>query len=49
MNTYTNRNQGAPDISGFNDGGFVVVWESYGQDGSSWGVFGQLFNPDGSN
>lgn len=25
------------------DGGFVVVWESDGEDGSGWGVMGRLF------
>jgi hypothetical protein len=27
-------------------GDFIVVWSSYGQDGSSNGVFGQLFDPN---
>ena len=26
------------------DGGFVVTWSSGGQDGSSWGVYGQRYN-----
>jgi outer membrane protein assembly factor BamB len=28
------------------DGGFVVTWSSYGQDGSSDGIFGQIFVAD---
>jgi len=28
------------------DGSFVVVWSSYGQDGSSNGIFAQRFDPD---
>ena len=30
------------------NGDFTVVWESYGEDGSSWGVFGQRFDPNGA-
>ncbi len=29
-------------------GDFVVVWESYGQDGDSWGIFGQRFDAAGN-
>ena len=29
-------------------GNFVVVWESYGQDGSSYGVFGQRYASTGA-
>jgi hypothetical protein len=29
-------------------GGFVVVWESEGQDGSQYGVFGRRFGADGT-
>jgi hypothetical protein len=28
------------------DGRFVAVWHSGGQDGSSWGIFGQRFADD---
>lgn len=28
--------------------GFVVLWESEGQDGSGWGVYGQLFDSSGT-
>ena len=30
------------------DGDFVVVWQSYGQDGSGYGVFAQRFNARGA-
>ncbi|CAO3379224.1 cadherin-like domain-containing protein [Azospirillum argentinense] len=30
------------------DGGWVVVWQSQGQDGSGLGVYGQIYNADGS-
>jgi hypothetical protein len=29
-------------------GDFVVVWSSSGQDGSSWGVYGQQYDADGA-
>lgn len=43
--------QQAPDISFAPDGGFVVVWQSEGQDGAGaegWGVFARRFEEDGS-
>src|SRR5262249_35663654 len=41
-NTSTTGNQGNSAIAGWSTG-FVVVWEDPGQDGSSYGVFGQRF------
>jgi hypothetical protein len=36
-----------PDVASAADGSFVVVWESLGQDGDSFGIFGQRFaGPD---
>lgn len=40
--------QQAPDVSFAPDGGFVVVWQSEGQDGEGWGIFAQRFDDDGS-
>lgn len=37
----------APDVSSSPDGSFVVVWESWRQDGCDQGVYGQRFAPDG--
>ncbi len=48
VNTYTTGSQGGPSITGLLDGGFVVTWGSYGQDGSDNGVYGQLHSSDGS-
>ena len=36
-----------PDVAMAPDGRFVVVWESEDQDGSGYGVFGQLFDASG--
>jgi hypothetical protein len=48
VNTWTTNSQGNPSISWLSNGGFVVVWESLGQDGSADGVYGQRFDPNGN-
>ena len=47
VNSYTNSNQENPNITALNDGGYVVAWESNGQDGSRYGVYLQQFNNNG--
>lgn len=47
VNTHTAQDQGAPSTAGLTGGGFVVVWNSLDQDGSGFGVYGQLFDPVG--
>jgi len=47
VNSYTTAAQYAPDVAMGSLSDFVVVWESYYQDGSSHGVFGQRFNSAG--
>ena len=49
VNSFTAGEQRFPSVSMLSDGGFVVVWASEGQDGSSWGVYAQRFSPDGEN
>ena len=45
VNTFTTGNQTSPIVSPNGDiGTFVVAWESQGQDGSGYGVFGQMDN-----
>lgn len=39
-----NNSQLTPVIAALADGGFVVAWESYTQDGSGYGVYGQRFD-----
>jgi hypothetical protein len=46
--TYTNNFQINPAIAALADGGAVVVWASYEQDGFMQGVFGRRYNADGS-
>jgi predicted Ser/Thr protein kinase len=48
VNTYTTGSQGSPSIASLSDGKFVVAWMSNGQDGSDYGVYGQMYNADGS-
>jgi len=43
-NTHTSNKQENPAIAMDAEGNFVVVWNSYLQDGSSNGVFGQRFD-----
>ena len=46
-NSYTTGSQYNPSVASLSDGGFVVTWESYGQDGSMGGVFGQKYTANG--
>ncbi len=48
VNTYTANSQAFPNITGLADGGFVVTWQSNGQDGSYNGIYGQRYDADGS-
>ena len=44
INTYTSGEQSLPAVGSDAAGNFVVVWRSYGQDGSHHGVFGQRYS-----
>jgi hypothetical protein len=46
-NTYTTGAQDDPALAALDDGTFVVVWESTGQDGSGEGLFGRLLSSGG--
>jgi hypothetical protein len=43
VNTYTTSVQAVPAVTADAAGNFVVVWASYSQDGSGYGVFGQRY------
>ena len=47
VNTYTNNHQIEPAIAVLANGTVVTSWSSYGQDGSLYGVYAQLFSPTG--
>jgi subtilisin family serine protease len=44
VSTYSDDDQQYPSVAALSSGGFAVLWESYGQDGNSEGVFGKLFD-----
>ncbi len=48
INSFTTGYQQTPAVAAAGSGNFLVVWQSYGQDGSLWGVFGQRFDSAGS-
>ncbi|MBQ6827187.1 MAG: trypsin-like serine protease, partial [Thermoguttaceae bacterium] len=49
VNIETDKDQQYAAVAMDADGDVVVVWESYDQDGSGWGVYGRRFMTDGSS
>jgi len=47
VNTDTASDQRGPDIAMDADGDFVIVWQSFGQDGSSNGIYAQRYDAAG--
>lgn len=47
VNTHVTFAQARPSIASLSNGGFVVTWQSAGQDNSGWGVYGQRYNATG--
>ena len=47
VNTYTTGDQYQPQVAADDTGNFVVVWNSFGQDGSQSGIFGRRFDDGG--
>ena len=43
VNTFTTGRQSNPAVSSLADGGFVVVWNSFDQDSSGFGIYGQRY------
>ena len=48
INTTTFADQQNHAVTALDGGGFVVVWESWGQDGGRFGIFGQVFSATGA-
>jgi hypothetical protein len=48
INTYTTGEQGLPQVAADASGNFVVVWQSYGQDGAKGGIFARRFDASGT-
>jgi hypothetical protein len=48
VNTNTTVGQKEPSVAMDSDGDFVVTWQSFGQDGSNYGIYKQNYRNDGS-
>ncbi len=48
VNTYITNSQQDSSVSGLKDGGFVIAWQSYGQDSSYEGIFAQRYDSNGN-
>jgi Ca2+-binding RTX toxin-like protein len=48
VNSYVTGFQEAQQITALAGGGWVATWQSFGQDGSGYGVYQQAYNADGS-
>ena len=48
VNSTTTNDQIDPAISALSDGGYVVSWMSYGQDGSAAGIYAQRYGASGA-
>ncbi|WP_421781244.1 hypothetical protein [Kiloniella litopenaei] len=48
VNTYNSGHQFSSAIEALSDGGFVVAWQSQGQDGSDYGIYLQRYAADGT-
>ncbi len=47
VNTTTTGNQSGASIAAINGGGYVITWETYGQDGDGYGIFLKQFDANG--
>jgi hypothetical protein len=48
VNTFTTSEQLYPSVAALADGGFVVTWSSFVQDGLGWGLYGQRYAATGA-
>ncbi|MEH2113708.1 hypothetical protein [Nostoc sp.] len=48
VNDTTTDNQNNPSVAIAADGNFVISWQSFGQDGSSDGIYAQLYRNNGA-
>jgi hypothetical protein len=47
VNTTTAGSQSGPAVTVLSDGGYIVTWQSYGQDGSGYGIYAQRYDAAG--
>jgi predicted SnoaL-like aldol condensation-catalyzing enzyme len=48
VNTYIKYNQHNPAVASLSDGGFIIAWQSWEQDGSDEGIYAQVFSNNGT-
>lgn len=48
LNSTIEGQQIRPKSTSLSNGGFVTVWETYGQDGSGWGIAGRIYDSIGA-
>ena len=48
INSWTANDQLNPKVSSLSNGNFVVVWQSYLQNSSSYSIYGQIFYSNGA-
>jgi len=48
VNAHTTSGQARPAVAAAPDGSFVVVWQSFGQDGNNYGVFARRYDASGA-
>src|SRR5262245_36948458 len=48
VNTTTPGVQANPAVAALANGGFVVTWQSFGQDGDAWGIYSQRYDASGA-
>jgi alpha-tubulin suppressor-like RCC1 family protein len=48
ISTATTGNQYMPKVAGLKAGGFIVTWQSDGQDGAGGGIYAQNYNSNGA-
>lgn len=48
VNQTSTNSQAKPKVKYLSDGKFIVIWESFNQDGSGYGMYGKIFNSDAS-
>ena len=46
LNTHTAHSQSNPKAAYIHNGQFIAIWQSYKQDGITWGTYGQKFRSD---
>ena len=48
VNTFTSGTQANASVAALDDGGFVVTWLSFNQDGNGFGIYGQRYGVSGA-